>query len=92
MGRHVAVAVLPLDGRIGARRAVPAGCMLGFAVAAVTLFNRLVAQPAIVSAAVAAHECTLGTFADRFTNHLNHPLWIGIKKGLRYKPGLTKSG
>ena len=74
VGRQIAVAVFPLDGRLGAGAAVPAGLELGCAVATCTGFNDLTADTAVVSASFSGHEAAIRTFANGLTNHGYHPL------------------
>ena len=73
MGRHIAIAIFPLGRRLGTSGTVPAGIQLNTAAAPVAVFDDFVTIAAIVSTALGGHERTLRTFANRCTNHWNHP-------------------
>jgi hypothetical protein len=74
MGGQVAIAIFPLSGGIRAGAAVPTAGKLGTSFAAVTLFDDLVADAAIVGAAFCGHEGALSTFFNCCAVHWNHPL------------------
>lgn len=74
MRGQIAVAVFPLGGRLRAGAAVPAGFNFRRTVATLALFDDFMAQAAIVAASLCGHEGTFISFADRLTNHGNHPL------------------
>ena len=71
---QIAFAAFPFYHRLRIDRTIPSGFIRCTFVAAVTLLHDLMANPAIVTAAFYTHKCTFQTFADRYTNHLNHPL------------------
>ena len=74
MGGQVAIAIFPLSGGIRAGAAVPTAGKLGTSFAAVTLFNDLVADAAIVGAAFCGHKGAFRTFFNCCAIHWNHPL------------------
>jgi hypothetical protein len=74
MGGQVAVAVFPFQSGIRAGAAVPATGKLGTPFAAVTFFDDLVADAAIVGAAFWRHKGALGAFFNCCAVHWNHPL------------------
>ena len=74
MGGQVAIAIFPFDGGIRAGAAVPTTGKLGTPLAAVTFFDGLVADAAIVRAAFWRHKGALAAFFNRCAIHWNHPL------------------
>jgi hypothetical protein len=90
---QVAIAVFPLGGRLGTGTAIPAGFNFRGTVAPFARFDDFVAQSTIVAAAFGGHKCTLITFADRLTNHGNHPpsysRYFVHKKWPAYGPDLA---
>jgi hypothetical protein len=82
MGSQIAVTVFPFRVRFRASGAVPFGCEFGFAVAAVTLLNDFMAQPAVVGTTGRRHKIAFLAFSDSCTKHWNHLLlqWFLTKK------------
>ena len=74
VGGQIAIAIFPFDGGIRAGAAVPTAGKLGTSFAAVTLFDDLVANAAIVRAAFCGHEGALRAFFNCCAVHWNHPL------------------
>jgi hypothetical protein len=79
---HAAASESPFDGGIRKSQAVIAGGSFQNLVAAFTFLNDGVAAAPIELATVVAHEGTLHSFFDGFTNHGYHILSSGILKNI----------
>jgi len=78
---HVAFSNLPLNGRVGASRTVPAWTEFRRTIAAFALLYDFVANPAFVGTTCFGHERAFFSLSNRCTNHFNHPLFgILMKK------------
>jgi hypothetical protein len=95
MACEITVSVFPLDFRIRTGTAKPSGFLLHGAVAALALFDDLMANPAVVGTPLGCHEGTFLTLAYCGTNHGNHPLVMNryamavykLRRGRNKAPG-----
>jgi hypothetical protein len=74
MGSQIAMAGLPLGGRLGAGTAEPAGVEFNLAAAAVTGFHGFVTNAAVVRATNGGHERTFLIFTNGCTKQGYHLL------------------
>ena len=92
MGGQVAVAGLPFGGRLGARAAKPTGRKFNLTVAAVTRLDGLVADTAVIGAAICGHERAILIFANGSTKQGYHLLWdiLNAQRPGTASPGLRE--
>jgi hypothetical protein len=81
MGSQVAIAALPLDGRLRASAAIPAGLDFRRAAATFARLDDFVAEAPIVTAPFGGHESAFIAFADSLADHgINSPFRIIAQK------------